>query len=207
MPKLCASHECFCQCCWPCGRPLSTHASLRDSQKLICKSESVCYGVTPPFSWVLVCTRFCLCPHIVAASLVLWKFCNPVLLIFNIWFPGDSKSLCYNSRLRNVLWDLEPLKQCRNVFDIIVLQFVDHLPNGSMVGLMTNSTKRTFAICHASQDWWFQCCCPHNKPLLTHASTGDPQTFTGSSESVSCWGGSLLFFLGSGAHKGLFLPS
>ena len=158
------------------------------------QSESVCYGVTPPFSWVLVCTRFCLCPHIVSASLVLWKFCNPALLIFNIWFPGDSKSLCYNSRLRNVLWDLEPLKQCRNFFDIIVLQFVDHLPNGSMVGLMTNSTKRTFATCHASKDWWFQCRCPHNKPLLTHASTEDPQTFTGSSESVSCWGGGSLLF-------------
>ena len=49
-----------------------------------------------------------------------------------------------------------------------------------MVGFMTNSTKRTFATCHASQDWWFQCRCLHNKPLLTHASTGDPQTLTGS---------------------------
>ena len=51
-------------------------------------------GVTPPFSWVLVCTRFCLCPPIVSASLILWKFCNLVLLIFKIWFPGDSQSLC-----------------------------------------------------------------------------------------------------------------
>ena len=80
------------------------------------------------------------------------------------------------------------MKQCRNFFGIIVLQFVDPLSNGSMVGFMTNSTKRTFATCHASQDWWFQCRCLHNKPLLTHASTGDPQTLTGSLESVSCGG-------------------
>ena len=32
------------------------------------KSGSVSYGVTAPFSWVLVCTRFCLCPSRVLFS-------------------------------------------------------------------------------------------------------------------------------------------
>ena len=37
-----------------------------------------------------------------------------------------------------------------------------------------------------SQDCWCQCCCPCGKPLLTHASTGDPPTLAGRSGSVSC---------------------
>ena len=34
----------------------------RDSWTLTSKSGSVSFGVTAPFSWVLVCTMFCLCP-------------------------------------------------------------------------------------------------------------------------------------------------
>ena len=40
-----------------------THASAGDSWTLKGKSESVSCGVTSPFSWVLVSTRFCLCPQ------------------------------------------------------------------------------------------------------------------------------------------------
>ena len=47
----------------PCSRPPLTHTSARDSWTLTGKSGSVSYGVTAPFSWVLVHTRFCLCPH------------------------------------------------------------------------------------------------------------------------------------------------
>ena len=54
--------HCYTQCPQPCSRPLLTHASAGDSNTLTGKSESVSYGVTAPFSWVLVCTRFCLCP-------------------------------------------------------------------------------------------------------------------------------------------------
>ena len=43
--------------------------------------------------------------------------------------------------------------------------------------------------------------CPHSRPLLTHSSAGDTQTFKGRSGSVSV--GSL----GLGAHKVLFEPS
>ena len=45
----------------PHGRPISTHTFARDSWTLTGKSELVSCGITLPFSWVLVHTRFCLC--------------------------------------------------------------------------------------------------------------------------------------------------
>ena len=59
--KVPCSH-CCTLCPQPCSRPPPTHASARDSWTLTSKSGSVSCGVTAPFSWVLVCTRFCLCP-------------------------------------------------------------------------------------------------------------------------------------------------
>ena len=56
------SQHCSIQCPWPHSRPLSTHASAGDSWTLTDKSGSVSCGDTAPFSWVLVLTRFCLCP-------------------------------------------------------------------------------------------------------------------------------------------------
>ena len=44
---------------WPCNRQLSTHASRGDSPTVTGRSGSVSCGVTDPFAWVLVCTRFC----------------------------------------------------------------------------------------------------------------------------------------------------
>ena len=49
-------------CARPFGRPLLAHTSTWDTPKLAGKPGSVSYGVTPPLSWVLVRTRFCLCP-------------------------------------------------------------------------------------------------------------------------------------------------
>ena len=54
--------HCYTQCPQPCSRPPLTHASTRDSWTLTGKSGSVSCGVTAPFSWVLVHTRFCVCP-------------------------------------------------------------------------------------------------------------------------------------------------
>ena len=51
---------CYTHCPQPCSRPPPTHASTEDSWTLTGKYGSVSYGVT--FSWVLVHTRFCLCP-------------------------------------------------------------------------------------------------------------------------------------------------
>ena len=53
---------CYTHCLQPCSRLSPTHASALDSWILLSKSESVFCGVTAPFSWVLVHTRFCLCP-------------------------------------------------------------------------------------------------------------------------------------------------
>ena len=53
---------CHTQCAHPCSRPPPTHTSARDSWPLRGKSGSVSCEVTAPFSWVLVCRRFCLCP-------------------------------------------------------------------------------------------------------------------------------------------------
>ena len=55
-------------------------------------------GVTAPLSWVLVGTRFCLCPPRVSLSPVLWKFCNRMLLTLKVRFPGDSQSLLLDSQ-------------------------------------------------------------------------------------------------------------
>ena len=54
--------HCYTQCPQPCSRPLLTHASARDSWTLTSKSGSVSCGVTAPFSWILLHTRFCLGP-------------------------------------------------------------------------------------------------------------------------------------------------
>ena len=53
---------CYTQYPQPCSRPPLTHASAGDSWTLTGKSGSVSCGITAPFSWVLVHTRFCLCP-------------------------------------------------------------------------------------------------------------------------------------------------
>ena len=66
-------------------------------------------------------------------------------------------------------------QQLENFFDIIVLQFVGCLLGGSMVGL----THSVFQICCS------QWPCLSGRPLFNHPSTGDPQTLTGRSGSVS----------------------
>ena len=51
-----------CQCPWPCGETLLTHACTGDTPTLAGSFGSVSCGVTAPFLWVFVHTRFCLCP-------------------------------------------------------------------------------------------------------------------------------------------------
>ena len=60
------------QCSQPCSRPPPTQASARDSQTLTGKSGLVSCGITDPFSWVLVSTRFCLCPPNIYAGHGVW---------------------------------------------------------------------------------------------------------------------------------------
>ena len=67
-----------------CSRPPQTHASNGDSWTLTGKSRSVSYGVTTPFSWVLVCSGFCLCPL---------RVCFPVLCKFWRLYGGVNGDL------------------------------------------------------------------------------------------------------------------
>ena len=67
------------QCPQPCSTPLPTHTST-----LTGKSGSVSCGVTAPFSWVLVHTRFCLCPP---------RVCFPVLCKFWLLCGGVNGDL------------------------------------------------------------------------------------------------------------------
>ena len=83
----------------------------------------------------------------------------------------------------------------QELLGISILQFVGHLLCGSMVGLMTTSSKKTYATHSASQVCCSQSHCPHSRPLLTHASAGDTQSLKSRSVSVSV--GSL----GPIAHK------
>ena len=66
----------LCMHCWTqfpqtCSRPVLTHASAEDSWTWTGKSGSVSFGVIASFSWILLCTGFCLCPLRVC-------FCSPV---------------------------------------------------------------------------------------------------------------------------------
>ena len=79
---------CCTQCPQPCSRPPLTHASTRDSWTLTSKSGSVACGVTAPFSWVLVCTSFCLCPP---------RVCFPVLCKFWWLYGGVNGNLLQES--------------------------------------------------------------------------------------------------------------
>ena len=76
--------HCYIQCPQPCIRPLLTHASARDSWTLTSKSGSVSCGVTAPFFWVLVRTKFCLCPP---------RVCFPVLCKFWQLYGGVNGNL------------------------------------------------------------------------------------------------------------------
>ena len=80
-----------------------------------------------------------------------------------------------------------------------------HLLGGSMVGLMTTSSKRTNATIQASQICCNQRPYPCGRPLLTHASTGETQTLKGRSGSVC--GGHCSFPLVLVCTRFCFCPS
>ena len=64
----------------PHSRLLLNNISARNSQAYTGKSGSVSCGITAPFSWVLVHTRFCLCPPRVCFLVLckVWQLCGGV---------------------------------------------------------------------------------------------------------------------------------
>ena len=127
-----------------------------------------------------MCTWFCLHPPRVC---FLWKFCNQIPLTCKVKFPGASQSL---SQVGKSGVGPRTFETVRELLGAIVLQFVDCLLGGSMVGLMASSFKRTYATCHASQVCYSQRPCTHSRSLLPHDSARDTQTLKGRSGSVSC---------------------
>ena len=111
------SQDCCSQCSSPCGGPLPTHAPAGDAQTLTGKSGSISCGVTAPFPWVMMHTRFCLCLPRVSVS---------PLVVFKVRFPRDSQSLGRIPRLGSLMWGLDPSQQWENFFGITVLLFVGH---------------------------------------------------------------------------------
>ena len=106
----------------PCSRSPLTHAFTRDSWTLMGKSLSISYGVTAPFSWVLVCTRFSLCPLRVCFSVLckFWHFYGEVngnLLQEGLFhtqvyctqslFPWNSSLLTYTSTGDHALMSIQ----------------------------------------------------------------------------------------------------
>ena len=63
LPQKNPMRYCHTQRSQPCSRPPPTHASTGDSWTPTGKSGAVSCGVTAPFSWVLVHTRFCCAPQ------------------------------------------------------------------------------------------------------------------------------------------------
>ena len=80
---------CCPECPRPCSRPPLTHATAGHPRTLLGKSGSAFCGVTAPFSWILVHTRFCLCPPRVCSPVLckFWQFCG--------WLMATSSKRAY----------------------------------------------------------------------------------------------------------------
>ena len=99
-------------------------------------------GVTAPFSWALMCTRFCCAPE---ESLSPQSCGSSVMKSCQL---SNSDSLGIPSpftrspgQTGSLLWGLEVLLQCENFFGMIVLQFVGRPPGSSRVGLMQSPLR------------------------------------------------------------------
>ena len=95
MPKGTFPESC-CQSFRSRGGSLVVQASTGDPPTLAGSFGSVSCGVIALFLWVLVCTRFCLCPSRLESLFppVLWKFCNQIPLPFKVSFPEVSQFPC-----------------------------------------------------------------------------------------------------------------
>ena len=116
-------------------------------------------------------TQCSVCALQKSVSPVLCKFCNQVQLASKVKLPVGSQSLCQIPMLGNLLWVLELSQQCKNLFGIIVLQFVHHLLSGSMVGLLVISSGRFYATCCVTQVWYTRAPAPvagHCWPVPLH---------------------------------------
>ena len=91
--------------------PASAEPHLTGSSPtLVARSASVSCGVTAPSPWVLVPTRFCLCPPRMESLFLptLWKFCNQTpSRALKVRFPGDSQPFRLIPWLGSLMWGSE----------------------------------------------------------------------------------------------------
>ena len=124
---------CYTHCPQPCSRPLLTHASTGDSCTLTGKSGSVSCEVTAPFSWVLVHTRFCLCPPGVYF---------PVLCKFWLLYDGVNGDLLQEVCHTQVCFTQSPFP-CGH-------PLMTHTSTGD------SQTQFCLILCGVPESWWAQ---------------------------------------------------
>ena len=130
----------------PCGDPLPTHFSTGGPPILADSFGSVSCGATASL-WVLVCTKFCLCPPKLESlyPLVLWKSYNQISLALKARFPGDSQPLCQIPRLGSLKLSSEPWQQCGSSFGIVLLS-VGRPPGRYRIWFYCNCVPPTFSL-------------------------------------------------------------
>ena len=89
--------HCPTQCPRPCSRAPPAHTSARDSWTLTGKSGSLSCVVTAPFFWVLVYTRFCLCPL---------RVCFPCPVQESHWSPKSNSLGVLSPFTRSPGWEI-----------------------------------------------------------------------------------------------------
>ena len=155
---------------WPCSRSAPPYTSTRDSWTCTDKSGPVSFGVTAPFSWVLMCTRFlCVCVPQESVSPVLCKFCiqshsSPKSNALGV-LPGTQvgKSVVVprsSLTVREFLW--------YNYSAVSGLS-TWRLSGGVNGELLQEGLCHTLVCCNQSP----RAC---SQPLLTRASVGDTRT-------------------------------
>ena len=128
--------HCYTQCPQPCNKPPPTYASARDSWTLTGKSGSVSCRVTAPFSWVLVCTKFCLCPP---------RVYFPVLCKFWQLYGGVNGDLLQEGLCHTQVCCNQSPCPCNSPLLI-------HTPTGN------TQTQFCLSLCAVSGSWCAQVC-------------------------------------------------
>ena len=201
MPACHGFQDCCIQWPWAHGRPRSTHASAGDSWTLTGRSGSVFCGVTAPFSWVLVCTRFCLYPPRVCfpspvgvlqsnptglQSQIPWEFSVP------LFDPQVGKSVV-SSRTFATVWELLWFN-CSPVYGLSAWWLCSGANGGLLQGdLCHNATPPRSAAARAPVPVAGHCWPMPFQETLKHSKAGLAQSLVGS--------------LGPGMHKVLFETS
>ena len=126
-------------------------------------------------SFLLACTRFC-CALQESVSPVLGRYCNQILLVFKVKLKDcQSRGLSVPLPIPQVGKSVVGPRIFATVRELLwynCFQVVGCLLSYCMVGLMVTSSKRTYATCHASQDFCSQSPCPHvaTADLCVHRS-------------------------------------